>query len=323
MARSAVGPVVLARRGAFFVNQRHAGRHGGGTITIGQMYVEYEIPADAGLRTCPLVLLPGGCHTGATYDETPDGREGWRTYFLRQGFPVYLAEWVGRGRSGFDPSRIHQARDEGRPDLLPRFLHLSHEEVWTAFRFGPSPGVPFPDLRFPLAAVDHYYAQLLPNTEGLLEQPELATADGLLALLDRIGTSVVIGHSRAGEALLPAAIRRPDLFAALIVLEPTGCRCPHGDADLPALAQVPFLSVFGDYLTGTMWQPYAEECRLVVEKLRAAGGSARHIALAELGITGNSHMLMMDDNSLELADLLVRWLDEQSCCSRGPRRATS
>jgi pimeloyl-ACP methyl ester carboxylesterase len=307
----------------FFVNQRHGTRYAGGTITVGQMYVEYEIPADDRLRIRPIVLLPGGCHTGAAYDETPDGREGWRTYFLRHGFPVYLAEWVGRGRSGFDPSRIHQAREEGHPGLLPRFLHLSHEEVWTAFRFGPSPGVPFPGLRFPLEAIDHYYAQLLPNTEGVLAEPELATAEGLIALLERTGPAVVIGHSRAGEAMLPAAIRRPELFAALVALEPTGCRLRHEDADLRALARVPLLSVFGDYLEGTMWQPFADQWRELAERLGAAGGAARHIPLGDIGITGNSHMLMMEDNSLEIADLLVRWLDEQSCCPRRAPGATS
>jgi hypothetical protein len=48
-----------------------------------------------------------------------------------------------------------------------------------------------------------------------------------------------------------------------------------------------------------------------VEQLVAAGGSARHIALADIGITGNSHMLMMEDNSEEIAVLLLGWLDEQ------------
>src|SRR5687767_12342626 len=103
-------PLVLERRGAFFVNGRHGTRYGGGNITLGQMYVEYEIPP--GTRRHPVVLLPGGCHTGAAYDETPDGREGWRTWFLRRGFAVYLADWVGRGASGFDPSCLAQAREE-------------------------------------------------------------------------------------------------------------------------------------------------------------------------------------------------------------------
>jgi pimeloyl-ACP methyl ester carboxylesterase len=257
------------------------------------------------------VLLPGGCHTVAAYDETPDGREGWRTWFLRQGFSVFLAEWVGRGASGFDPSRIHRARHERDPDLLPAFLHLSHEEIWTAFRFGPKPGVAHPGLRFPLHALEHYYAQLLPNTEAVLAEPELATTDALVALLERIGPAVVVGHSRAGNAMLPAAARRPELFAALVELEPIGC--PWGEADLTALAQVPFLSVYGDYLEGTMWQGFADECRDLVARLRAAGGTARHVLLPESGISGNSHMLFMEDNGAEIADLVLRWLDRHGC----------
>lgn len=309
--------LVLERRGMFFVGQRRAVRHGGGTISVGQMYVEYEIPPAEGRRRSPLVLLPGGCHTVAAYDETPDGREGWRTWFLRQGFAVYLAEWVGRGASGFDPSRIHQAAEERRPELLPRFLHLSHEEVWTAFRFGPSPGVAHPGLQFPVEALEQYHAQLLPNTEAVLEAPESATVEALLALLGRIGPAVVVGHSRAGNVLLPAALRCPELFAALVELEPIGCRGWYADGDLPRLAGMPFLSVFGDYVEGTMWQPYAEECRELADKLAVTGGSGRHVMLPDEGITGNSHMLMMDRNSDRVAELLLAWLEAQGCCPRG------
>ena len=32
--------------------------------------------------------------------------------------------------------------------------------------------------------------------------------------------------------------------------------------------------------------------------------------LPELGIKGNSHMLMQDKNNLQLADLLIAWLDK-------------
>lgn len=302
---------MLERRGAFFVNQRHAERYGGGTITVGQMYVEYEIPAAELRRSRPLVLVPGGCHTCATWDETPDGREGWRTWLLRQGFPVYVVDWVGRGASGFDPSRIHRAGAEQDPSVLPRFLHLSHEEIWPAFRLGPVPGVPHPGLRFPLSAVEHYYAQLLPNTEGVLEAPERATEDALVALLERIGPAVVVGHSRAGNVMLPAAARRPDLVAALVELEPIGCPC--ADEDIPALARVPFLSVFGDYCEGTLWQPFADACGELVTRLRAAGGVARHVVLPGEGITGNSHMLMMEENSLQIAELVVGWLDRHGC----------
>ena len=302
-------PIVLERRGVFFVDGRHAPRHPSGTCTVGQMHVAYEIPWHDRRRDVPIVLLPGGCHSGAAYDETPDGREGWRTLFLRAGFPVYSVEWVGRGPSGFDPSAIHHAKDTGDLDEIPIFLHLSHEFAWTAFRFGPEPGVAYPGLRFPLHALDHYLAQLLPNTEMLLDEPDLATADALLALLERIGPAIVVGHSRAGRATLPAAIRRPDRFAALVSLDTVACRDDVADADVPALARVPFLSIFGDYLDGTGWRAAADEHRELVARLADAGGTARHVELPEVGVRGNSHMLMMEDNSAELAAMLVGWFE--------------
>ena len=32
--------------------------------------------------------------------------------------------------------------------------------------------------------------------------------------------------------------------------------------------------------------------------------------LAVLGIHGNSHMMMLDKNNLQLADLILKWIDE-------------
>jgi hypothetical protein len=306
-ASSSEQPLVLAKRGVFFVNYRHGPLFPSGTVTVDQMYVEYEIPA-ARAPGPPLVLLPGGCHTSAAYDETPDGREGWRSYFLRRGYALYLAEWAGRGPSGFNPSPIHQAAASGSASSLPHLLFLSHASVWTMFRFGPSFGVPHPGLQFPIEAVEHYYAQLIPNTESLLDRPDLATADALIALLERIGRAVVVGHSRASDAILPALIRRPELFAGFVALEPVGCRERYREEDTAALAKVPLLTLFGDYLEGTMWLEFAEEWRELSERLGAAGGDARHVALAGSGIRGNSHMLMMDRNSGEIADLILEWV---------------
>ncbi len=43
----------------------------------------------------------------------------------------------------------------------------------------------------------------------------------------------------------------------------------------------------------------------------AAGGKAELVLLPEIGIPGNSHMLMQDKNSLEVADWLAAWIDRQ------------
>ena len=98
--------------------------------------------------------------------------------------------------------------------------------------------------------------------------------------------------------------------AVTILLTVSGC--PMKDTltkdTTAALAKVPLLTLFGDYLEGTMWLEFAEEWRALSERLDAAGGDARHVALAGSGIRGNSHMLMMDRNSSEIADLILEWV---------------
>jgi hypothetical protein len=42
--------------------------------------------------------------------------------------------------------------------------------------------------------------------------------------------------------------------------------------------------------------------------LKSAGGSIDVVDLPDLGIKGNSHMMMMDKNNAEIADLIQKWL---------------
>ena len=41
---------------------------------------------------------------------------------------------------------------------------------------------------------------------------------------------------------------------------------------------------------------------------KAAGGSVDLVDLPDAGIKGNSHMMMMDKNNAEIADLIQKWL---------------
>src|SRR6266849_199088 len=78
-------------------------------ITIGQMYVQFQIPANRNLNMPPVIMVHGSTHTAACLESTPDGREGWAPYFVRQGISTYIVDQAGRGRSGFDESIIHEA----------------------------------------------------------------------------------------------------------------------------------------------------------------------------------------------------------------------
>lgn len=45
--------------------------------------------------------------------------------------------------------------------------------------------------------------------------------------------------------------------------------------------------------------------------MNAAGGKAEVVDLPKVGIRGNSHMVMMDKNSDEVAALIQGWLERQ------------
>src|SRR5689334_25151092 len=77
-------------------------------ITVGQMYVQFQIPARK-YGGWPVIMVHGSAHTGAALESTPDGREGRYPYFVRKGVATYVVDQSGRGRSGFDQSVLNEA----------------------------------------------------------------------------------------------------------------------------------------------------------------------------------------------------------------------
>src|SRR5580765_5030558 len=108
-------------------------------ITIGQMYVQFQIPANK-KQKIPVIMVHGSTHTAACLESTPDGREGWAPYFVRQGISTYIVDQAGRGRSGFDESVIHEAAALIRYGdvtngiaLIPGFGRITDNGAWTAW----------------------------------------------------------------------------------------------------------------------------------------------------------------------------------------------
>jgi pimeloyl-ACP methyl ester carboxylesterase len=71
---------------------------------------------------------------------------------------------------------------------------------------------------------------------------------------------------------------------------------------LPDLQKTPILIVTGE---ASFHAPY-EHC--VVKFLEQAGVHPTWINLGEVGIHGNGHMMMLEKNSLQIADVIVKWL---------------
>ncbi len=325
-AASLGGPLTLEDEGSFFVNGKNvnsdypgasliSGPAAPGRITINQMYVHYRIPA--GKKGVPVVMVHGSTHTGVTYETTPDGREGWATYFVRRGSPVYVIDHAGRGRSGFDPTPINQVRDKpgSNPASLPTLFLGSHERGWVNFRFGPAFPTAFPGLQFPLEALDQYTMQLVPNAENTLAGIGANTVNALAALLDKIGPAVVIVHSQSGILGLDLVRKRANLVRGLITVE-GGCDKFSADDAKNFFTRVPTLSLWGDNSVGAKDTVNGDArrngCLAAVNAIKAAGGRASLLMLPDMGIKGNSHMMMMDRNNLQLADILLKWIDDNA-----------
>jgi hypothetical protein len=72
---------------------------------------------------------------------------------------------------------------------------------------------------------------------------------------------------------------------------------------------VPHLVVWGDYLERyDRWMEIARSAAKYEEALRRQGGVADALDLPKAGVRGNSHMMMMDTNSDQVAALIQTWM---------------
>jgi pimeloyl-ACP methyl ester carboxylesterase len=320
VAGSLGGPLNLQDEGSFFVNGRTVtipapyygttGLSGPGQMTVGQMYVHFRIPA--AITGAPVVMVHGSNHTGMTYETTPDGREGWATYFVRHGHPVYVVDHVGRGRSGFNPTPLNDAVAQSNVALVRAAPLYAREGAWVNFRFGPAFPKTFPGLQFPIEAQDQYFSQLVPNAEGLAGGPTgTATIDALAALLDRIGPAVVVVHSQSGVYGLELVRERPQLVRAFVSVE-GGCAPVAPEVIKSSFAAVPMLSLWGDNSTGAIGingDARRNGCKDTIDAINGVGGRGTFYLLPEHGLKGNSHMMMLDKNNLAIADVILGWVD--------------
>ena len=275
-----------------------------GQFEIEQMYVQYFKLAAPKFRY-PLLMWHGGGLTGVTWETKPDGKPGWQMFFLNRGYDVYVSDAVERGRASW-------AR-------YPEFfrsepLFRSKNEAWELFRFGPTGSYdpnpanrrPFSDSQFPTEALDQFAKQGVPRWVTN-DAPTQAAYD---QLVERVGPCVIIVHSQGGNFGFNAALRAHDKIKALVALEPSGAPDP-GKVDVAQLKTVPHLFVFGDHLQDfPSWQNFIKASQRYHAALTGAGVKSDWIDLPTLGIKGNSHMMMMDRNSDQIAEVVAKWLEQ-------------
>jgi hypothetical protein len=197
-------------------------------------------------------------------------------------------------------------------------LRFSDEGAWPNFRLGPKAGTPYPDSQFPVTAVGELAKQGVPDiSRGGLATPN-PTLKALSDLAGNLNGAVLMGHSQSGSFPLAAALLNPTVTKALVLVEPGTCPAEYTPEQIGTLAKIPILVVFGDHRdtptgipTLPTWQARFEACQALIARLNSAGGEAEMLNPPDRGIRGNSHMIMQDKNNLQIADLILKWIDER------------
>ncbi len=364
--------LILAKSGVFYAGGRYDKDHPDQHF-VGQMYVEYQIPAEQ-RHPFPIVLIHGGGQTGAGWHSTPDGRPGWAPYFLKRGYAVYVVDQVARGRSTYSPEVYGAMSAQPLGYVVQKFTAQEKDKLWpqaalhTQWPGTGEPGDP---------AFDQYWASNIPGMENRITQAQM-NIDALAALLDRIGPAIILVHSQSGAYAWPLAQARPALVKAIVAAEPSGppahdvvvksiqrfdvawegARKQTDDdyyRDNPGVKRYGLTNTPLDYAPALaadsplefvqqdkperpdlsrcwLQKEPARKLPLVGERpvmlleaeasfyagynhcnvayLRQAGVAVEFIKLTDLGIKGNGHMMMMEKNSDQIAEVIADWLDK-------------
>jgi pimeloyl-ACP methyl ester carboxylesterase len=169
-----------------------------GTVCNGmQMYVEHWIPAQV-RHPYAVVLINGGFGQGSDWFTTPDGRRGWATLLLEQGYKVYVLDRPGQGRNPYQPF-VHGAFAAQAPtfEAAGRALNLPISDPRVAQALAPM-GQPMPN---------NAQTQNVWRTRGAM-------------LLDDIGPSILVTDGDGAVFARVTAEERPALVKGVVTVAP-------------------------------------------------------------------------------------------------------
>jgi pimeloyl-ACP methyl ester carboxylesterase len=276
------------------------------------MYVESFIPEQP-THKLPIILIHGGVHTGAGYVSTPDGREGWAIYLIRHGWKTYVVDWPGHGRSPmpqeFPTMSLMRVVDDnvallkkiGPAVVLVHSLSgtvgwklcdVASDQVAALVAIAPAP---------PANIAGGYATELLTRFSGR-NSGQYFPEDKPIWY-----TREAARETFANAALFPAGVF-DTYYSSLVPESPRALNDLFNKdgkglfVDPKKFANIPKVVINGDQ------DP--RHSRAVDEKTAQFVG-AQHIYLADIGMPGHGHMMMLDKDNEKIAQLIVDWLERK------------
>lgn len=293
----------------------HQTHFGAGTAQH-PIHVEALLPQPGSPARLPIIMLHGGFHTGASYLTTPDGRPGWAGIFAQRGHPVYVPDWPGHGKSPGLANLASLSTQEVAvaigtlieavgPAIV--FAHSAAGPIawWLAEQFSSGVAAIVGIAPGPPANIQ----KILPDDPKRIEAMRFDQEAGCPVYSSPVSpVSVDLEFIRKFWANSPKFPHEAiDAYARTVVPESarilnerfniggTGLRLTR-----PAIVgNRPILVATGEH---DMRHPKSVDAAL------AAYLGADCLWLPDAGLRNNGHMLMIEENSHEIADLLSQWL---------------
>jgi pimeloyl-ACP methyl ester carboxylesterase len=273
-------------------------------------------------RKTPLLFVHGGSHTGACYVETPDGRSGWAPYAAARGRAAYVVDWPGRGNTpapadftAMSMQSVAEGVAATLAEIGPAVLvtHSMGAVIgWRAAEMVPgsvtaivaiAPGPPA-NLQ---PALDSTEIVRLRDEEperwATLGRPSVQPETGPVPVVRETALAMWANSERFPHAAL-------ETYIAGLVPESPRAMNERSNIDggglhiagPQALAGIPIVVITGDQ------DP--RHPRVADQKIADYFG-ADFIWLAERGITGHGHMMMIERGHDAIADIFLNWLNER------------
>ena len=338
----------LSAKSIFYIDGEVTGEPGKHHMK-NQMYVEAYFPK-VQTHPWPVVMFHGAGQTCVNWLITPDGRMGWADYFVSRGYAVYLCEQPSRGRSAYHPEdngpQIYHSLES-----LQRFMSDNGPWVQSS-RHTQWPGEGSLQLRsecdrqFIASQVEYLPhnadSQRLVKECGLRLLQEIGPAillthsqagpfgwllaDEAPELVKGIVALEPSGPPFSGDLSCDRAknfgitdlplhydppVDSPEKFQLKLLSSQdpernSGWILEEPSPKLPRLAGIPIWLIVSEASYHSGYD------HLTSRVLSQCGVDHEFIRLEEEGIYGNGHMMMLEKNNLEVADLILAKLAEKS-----------
>jgi pimeloyl-ACP methyl ester carboxylesterase len=273
-------------------------------------------------RKTPLLFVHGGSHTGACFVETPDGRSGWAPYAAAHGRDAYVVDWPGRGNSpvtepfaAMSMQTVADAVAATLTEIGPAVI-VTHSMGgvigWRAAEMNPQ------NVTAIVAIAPGPPANLQPALDGAEiarirdEEPERWAALGRPAALPEGQPAPVVRETALAMWANSERFPHGAVEAYLAGLVPESPRAMNERSNFngsglriagpESLAGIPIVVITGDQ------DP--RHPRVADEKIAEYFG-ADFIWLADRGLLGHGHMMMIEHGHDVIADIFLNWLDER------------